>query len=601
MAGRGTRMRIARLKIDNFRGIREGDIQFKKNTVLIGDNNVGKTTIIEALTLLLGRDKLIRELTEHDFFGSQSDPVDRIKLVVTIVDFLGDDPERNSTWFRDGRAVVKWLDESTGAVHALRENPNWKLCCQLALQARFDPDSLVVETLRYFHDDDDEQYDPFSDDPPTSIPAGLIQQFGYYLVRASRTWDKVFSWGSELFRRTVNAAAAQPSSALLAERDRLRNPAQPIEQDAQIAPLIRRVNAELARSFASATVQLRLTSTDSRSVMDAVIAHFTTAPGGPSIPAARQGSGLVSMQGLLLLLELGRMRSEAGDGFVLALEEPELHLPPSAQHQLVQRVQALSTQTFITTHSPLVASIADPTTLLVLRKTDGALRAEKFLETPLQPNAANWERRFYQHSRVDVLTALMQPTVLIPEGRADYHLVRAILRPLMLTEGWIGSMSRPFGVGVGMLPTEDAQVVTIFKAMARLHARCCCLVDGDAAGLVYVNNLKALPQRPLAIIRWHDGAEIEDAVGWILSADDDGVLPELIKIDPSTRTVADFVLYLKSKKVDLVTYESLAEVISSSPACRERAADLFGSLGSAAANVANPRFALIDNVWVFQP
>src|SRR3546814_1752893 len=49
---------------------------------------------------------------------------------------------------------------------------------------------------------------------------------------------------------------------------------------------------------------------DSRSVMEAVSAHFA-ATDGISIPAARQGSGLVSMQGVLLLLELGRARAAA--------------------------------------------------------------------------------------------------------------------------------------------------------------------------------------------------------------------------------------------------------------------------------------------------
>lgn len=592
-------MRVDSLRLENFRSIREGFVRFKKHTVLIGDNNVGKTTVIEAITLLLGRDRLIRELTEHDFYGSNPQPNDRIKLIVTIVDFPGDDPERNSNWFREGRAIVKWIDESTGSIYNLRENQQWKLCCQIALQARFDHDSLAVETIRYFHDHD-EPFDPFADESPSAIPIGLVQQFGYYLVRASRTWDKVFSWGSELFRRTINAAAAQPSSALLAERDRLRAPAQPIEDDPQIAPLIARVNAELGRSFPSASVQLRLTSTDSRSVMEAVLAHFAT-PEGPSIPAARQGSGLVSMQGLLLLLELGRMRAETGDGFVLALEEPELHLPPSAQQQLVQRVQALSTQTFVTTHSPLVASIADPTSVLVLRKRNGALTAEPFLMRPLAPEAANWERKFFQHSRMDVLAALMQPIMLVPEGKADFHLLRTVLRPLMLTEGWIASMQRPFGIEVGILPTEDAKVVETLQAMARLHAKICCLVDGDTAGLGYVESLKALPTRPTAIIRWHDGAMIEDVVGWILAEEDDSVLASLAQIQPNIASIADFVVHLKSKKVDLVTYEEVAEVIADRQVCRDRAAELFGSLSAAAAGAATERFALVDDVWIFQP
>lgn len=596
-------MRVATLKIENFRGVRDGFVRFGKHPVLVGDNNTGKTTLIEALTLLLGRDRLVRELTEHDFYGSCPQAADRIKLVATITDFPNDDPEQSSQWFREGRAVVKWLDETTGAVHPLKDNQAWKLCCQLAVQARFDHESLAVEMLRYFHDHD-EPVDPFAEDTPAVIPGKLIQELSFYLVRASRTWDKVFSWGNELFKRTVLAAAAQPAAALLAERDRLRAPEQPIDADPGIGPLIQNLNKELALTFPNAPqVQLRLTGTDSRSVMDAVTAHFAAAD-GISIPAARQGSGLVSMQGLLLLLELGRARAAGGGEFLMALEEPEVHLPPSAQQRLVQRVQALSTQTFVTTHSPLLASMADPTSVLILKKHDGVLSAEPFLEVPLPAAAQNWQRKFFQHSRVDVLSALMQPSLLVPEGRADFQLLRCILRPLMMTSGWIDSMSRPFGIEVGVVPTEDAKVVETHQLMARLHRHVSCLVDGDGEGLLYVARLRVTPTPPAAVIRWNDGAMIEDTVGWILAADEAAAvakLTELSQVPPTS--AADVISYLKAKKMDIIAYELVAEAIATTPTCRERAADLLSGLACACAgSTATQRFIRDANgVWVFQP
>lgn len=596
-------MRVATLKIENFRGVRAGSVRFGKHPVLVGDNNTGKTTIIEALTLLLGRDRLVRELTEHDFYGSCPQPADRIKLVATISDFPNDDPEQSSQWFREGRAIVKWLDETTGAVHPLRDNEAWRLCCQIAVQARFDHESLAVEMLRYFHDHD-EPIDPFAEDSPAVVPGKLIQELSFYLVRASRTWDKVFSWGNELFKRTVLAAAAQPATALLAERDRLRAPEQPIDADPGIEPLIRNLNKELALSFPNAPqVQLRLTGTDSRSVMEAVSAHFAAADGF-SVPAARQGSGLVSMQGLLLLLELGRARAAGGGEFLMALEEPEVHLPPSAQQRLVLRVQALSTQTFVTTHSPLVASMADPTSVLILKKHDGLLSAEPFLEVPLPAAAQNWQRKFFQHSRVDVLSALMQPSLLVPEGRADFQLLRCILRPLMMSAGWVDSMSRPFAIEVGVVPTEDAKVVETYQLMARLHRRVCCLVDGDGEGQRYGKRLMANPTPPAAIIRWHEGAMIEDAIGWVLAANEAAVVVKLGELSQAPPTsAADVVAYLKAKKMDIIAYELVAEAIATTPACRERAADLLSGLACACAgSAATQRFVRdADGLWVFQP
>ena len=61
-------MRVSLLEIEGFRGIRTGRVQFLDHTVLIGPNNSGKTTIVEALALVLGRDRLVRNITEHRIF-----------------------------------------------------------------------------------------------------------------------------------------------------------------------------------------------------------------------------------------------------------------------------------------------------------------------------------------------------------------------------------------------------------------------------------------------------------------------------------------------------------------------------------------------------
>lgn len=593
-------MRVASISIDNFRGIKEGIVHFKRHTVLVGANNTGKSTIIEAITLLLGRDKLIRELTEHDFYGSNPQPADRIKLVATITDFEENAPEKHPDWFRDGRAIPKWLNEKTGDVHPARESDDWMLCCQIAAQAYFDSESLSVEFIRYFHDDDS-PLDPFDGDSPVQVPGRLIQQFGFFLVRANRTWEKVLSWGSELFRRTVQMAAAQPASAILAERDRLRNPELPIELDVQIAPLIANVNKELAKCLPSAPqLQLRLTNTDSKAVLDSIAAHFST-PMGQSVPAIRQGSGLISLQGVMLLLELGRVRAEAGDGFIMALEEPEIHVAPGTQNQLLHRIQALSTQTFVTTHSPSVAAAADPTSVLLLRNNGGMLTAEPFLLTDLNAKSLAWERKLFQQMRVEVLSGLMHGSVLVPEGRADFYLLRIILRPLMLAEDWEMDMTHQFGLEVGLIPTEDAKVIETFKTLERVHDSVVCLVDGDAAGLGYIKTLRTLDKQPKAILRWNDGGMVEDIVGWILEADVAGAMPGLAEISaPGPQSIAEVVKYLKAKKVDLVAYETVADVVANNGACRARAAKLFSAIAAACKGIESLNFKQDrDGVWVF--
>jgi len=594
-------MRVANLALENFRGIKTGKIHFRQHTVLIGANNTGKSTIVEALTLLLGRDKLIRELSEHDFYGSNPQPADRIKLIATITGFDGNDPDEHPDWFREGRAVPKWLDDETGTVYAMPTSPTWTLCCQIAAQAYFDSESLSVEFIRYFHDHDN-PLDPFSGDSPVPVPPKLIRQFGYFLVRANRSWDKIFSWGSELFRRTVQVAGAQPASAILSERDRLRQPENPIELDEQIKPLIMNVNRELGRCMPQAPeLQLRLTNTDSKAVLDAVAAHFSSGE-GLSVPATRQGSGLISLQGLMLLLELGRVRAASGDSFIMALEEPEIHVSPPTQTQLVHRVQGLSTQTFVTTHSPTVAAVADPTSVLILRNSGGTLSAEPFLSSPLSPASKAWQRKLFQQMRVEVLSALMHAQLLIPEGRSDFSLMRNIARTLALVDGWESTMEHPFGLDVGLIPTEDAQVVETFKALARVHSSVACLVDGDAAGLNYARSLCKLERQPNAVLRWNDGAVMEDIVRWIFEADSDGALSALGDLRvPSPQTIEEVIEYMTANKTDFVAHETVADVIANNLPCQQRAKKLFSAMSAACKGIDSPHFKQdASGVWVFR-
>ena len=63
-------MKLSRLEIRNFRGIGNATLLFPDHVVLIGDNNSGKSTVLEAIDLVLGPDRLSRRspIDEHDFY-----------------------------------------------------------------------------------------------------------------------------------------------------------------------------------------------------------------------------------------------------------------------------------------------------------------------------------------------------------------------------------------------------------------------------------------------------------------------------------------------------------------------------------------------------
>lgn len=512
-------------------------------------------------------------------------------------------------WFRDDRGIVKWWDGALGIVTAARGDPTCKLACQVAFSARFHRPSLEVETIRYFYDDESVG-DVLGEETATLFPAKLIRDIGFFLVPASRTWDRTVSFGSELFRRVVAAGAGQPFESVLSERDRLRNPQDKLEEDHQLSPIVARLNTELSGFFLSApTLHLRVTATDSDGLLETVVPHYRNNAAGLALPAKRHGSGLLSLQHLLLLLQFARMRAEASEEFWMALEEPELHVPPPLQKRLVHRLQALSSQTFVSTHSPTVASLADPKEVLVLRNEAGTLSSVTLLPSPLPADTPNGVRKLFQVNRTETIAALMHECVLVPEGRTDYEWLSLLLRAVNLNQGWATAEDCHFGSFVGVVPTHDSSVVRTTSALNRLHHRVVAIVDGDAEGVAYTGQLTgdATPNSGV-IFRWPAGEMIEDIIGWIVEADAGAI--GAISIAPPIASIQDLKIRLKSDdravhgiKKDTSSYEIIADVIGSSDACCVRARLVLNALSDAAQGRVNPNVtADADNLTlrVFQ-
>ncbi len=577
-------MKIVRLDIDGFRGIQNGKVLFGDFTILIGANNSGKTTVVEALALLLGRDRLVRHLTEHDFFGSNPVAATRIKIVATISGFAHNDPDHHHDWFRQGRGVEKWLDPASGDLHPAATAQATELACQIAFCAHFDRTTLETDTVRYFYDDAHDD-DPFAEDSPVvPLPISLIKELGLFLVPANRTWDRMMSFGSDLFRKTVSYVGGNPAEAVLAERDRLRNPEQPLEKDEKLAALVGEVNDDLETLFGrQIDLSLRLTTTDSDGVLDAVMPHFQEA-GRPPLPGRRHGNGIISLQTLVLLMRFGSLRKARGDNFIMLIEEPELHVPPPQQRKLLHYLKKMATQTIITSHSPTVSSVADPHQLVLMVNRTGALSANPLLKSPIDQNATAVRRSLFLTERAATVSAVMHPAVLVPEGKFDASWLRLFGRIADLTELPGDPQGATFTHEVGVIPTKDARIAETYRDLAIVHPSITCLVDGDGAGNDYKAALSAGASPCHRVIQWPNGWMIEDVVAWVCSADATVIAHADLAAFGLPANIGGLADHLKADgaKRDEILHNTLADVIVGKPTCSRRVRHVLSVLAAIA-------------------
>jgi putative ATP-dependent endonuclease of OLD family len=594
-------MHIVRLKISGFRGVRSADISFGQHVVLVGPNNSGKTTIIEALALLFGRDRLVRRLTEHDFHGSAPDETARILCIATLTGFTPNDPHHHSSWFSPERGVEKWFDPNTKTLSAASNAQHTDLAVQIGFAARFDLDELEAETIRFFVDDEATLGDPFAEDAHLrTIHAKVLQELGFFLVPASRTWDRWISFSSELFRRVVATRGDMPAQAVRAERARLWTPPEDARLEGQpgLSEIVNATNDELRMLMASAPrLQLRLTSTDSDSVLESVVPHFVQGT-GPTLPSQRQGTGLVSLQSLLLLMQFGKARAEMGQSFVLAVEEPELHIQPSQQKRLVNRLNALCNQTIVTTHSPIVAAMFPAPDTLFIETREGILNAKPLMDpVPAQPT--NHQQHLLFAWRQKLVGALMHECVLIPEGVSDVAWLEALQTALELHQGWqdVGDGAPLLSTFVGIVPTIDAKIADTFALVSAVHARPCILVDGDNEGRGYFDAVKASNPPPRCVVFWPQGWAMEHVVSWIVGADEVAMLAALeAAMGTPFADAQALTAHLLTQKSYAPTHESAAVILMGNTACQARAAQLLNGLCAVLRDPANASTPLFTRI-----
>lgn len=567
-------MYVSQLCISGFRGIESATITFGQHSVLLGANNVGKSTIVDAIGLVLGRDRLVRILGDYDFFGGLPTPKSRIRIEATVTGFAPDDPDKHHAWFnaKDGAVPLWW----NGTAVCFGDRPSGaQLCTQIAFVARFDEENLEIETLRYFVDGDG---DPFEQEV-TTVKQGHLKDIGFFLLPSHRTWDRVVSFGSELFRRVLRFQSAIPAKSVTSLRDVLRNPEIKLEEDAQLTTLVARINAEIEGFIGSDSSGLRFrpTAGDVEGVLQALTPHL---PGRADtvLPVSKHGSGLISLQTLLLLFEFGRSRHADGKNFILGAEEPELHLHPGHHSRLVARIRGVSDQSITTTHSPEIAAYYQPHEVLILRNNDGKLDAIPLIPSGDTVPDKNALMQLYTLHRAAVCEALMHHAVIVPEGKTEFQWIRSLLRLRYTVEGWDASCEGDETLGI--VPTPDSHVVLIYRRFQALVPRVVPLVDGDDAGNGYVKELRKGSPAPDLVLQLEVDHTLEHLIAWILSPATTEEWSAIRAVFPmiATDTNDALVSTLTQNKTNWRLHEELLGHISSNEAARERLKVFFDGL-----------------------
>ncbi|MEO8382208.1 MAG: AAA family ATPase [Acidobacteriota bacterium] len=343
-------MQIVRLQIERFRAIREATIFPTASNALLGPNNIGKTAVLEALNLLLTSHGSTRSalVDENDFYQRQyvaaNGTAPAIKIEAVLTGLTDEDADLFDgvlvPWSAEHQNVVERAESGTdpfvGAERAIRP----------CFEAWFDAEEDAFTWLAFHRTDllqPREKCERFTPKQKRAI--------GFLIYRDFRALHRPITLEpTGLFDRVLTAtgSSARNFEAIF---DRLAGAGGPLVEDDAFKSSLTAFADELARYLpvAPGEAPLRFEATDrTRTQARATLQLYVEGP--TALPLQKHGAGTRSLAVLAMLLVILRTRGRG----ILALEEPETFLFPHAQRRVIEEVQRLAQQLFVTTHSPTI-------------------------------------------------------------------------------------------------------------------------------------------------------------------------------------------------------------------------------------------------------
>lgn len=449
-------MRISYLKIENFRGIKRGELLIPQHAVLVGDNNIGKSTVLEAIDLVLGPERLSRRpaIDEHDFYaGNYLDA--GIPVPITIELIVSD---LNSDQTRHFRDHIEWWDEQTSSLLSgppanSTDKPSVRPALRVGFTGIFDieEDDFIGSTHFLSPQKINQNYDSFKSSDKRlcgflylrTLRTGsraLSLERGSLLDIILRLHDKSFKiWEDVLTQLRVLPVAENPELGIT---EILKNVQASIRNympaDSASDPHMR--VSDLTRE----SLRKNLNVFMSTGAMQKNGAEY-------SAPFQHQGTGTINT----LVLALLSLIADLKQNVIFAMEEPEIAIPPHTQKRVINAIRNKSAQAIFTSHSPYVLEEFPADQVIALQRLNGALTAMPAL---LPPSVK--QKAYKTEVRKRFCEALLSRRVLIAEGRTEYDAYTAAARRLHeLSPGDFSSLE---ALGIAVIDAEtDSQVAVL--------------------------------------------------------------------------------------------------------------------------------------------
>lgn len=369
-------------RVSNFRGLKFVDTTLDRVTVILGANNAGKSSFLEALCVAIGAQRRVVGKDDiHLAAGEVDVPRDR-KAIIDLLISPADDAGNVIATFPEGSYWTELFgkgisqNENYADFVGIRATLAWSVAQgEYRVERKFLKEWLVPQDF-----DKAEEKE--------RVSANQLEPLSLHYIDAKRDMDEDLRARASFWRRLtddlgLDDSAVAAAEALLSDLNR-----QLVDGSAvlkHVGEHLGGIKGVLAGD--KATVDISPVARRLRDLAKGLDVSITGA-GDLSFPLARHGMGTRSLASLLVFQAFASWRSQQAMQdhnsvhTFLALEEPEAHLHPHAQRALYSQVQAMPAQVVVSTHSSYFASQAGLGQLRLFRK-DGVVSTVCSLDTSI--------------------------------------------------------------------------------------------------------------------------------------------------------------------------------------------------------------------------
>ncbi len=464
-------MKLTEIKIENFRGICSLNLPLDKLTVLIGENNTGKSTVLEAIRMVLTRGLGARrggQFTEYDFHLKEAGATPQTAEPISITLHFAEEQEDEwpDTVVQQLSEVIQ-LDPATGLNHI------W-----LQAKGAFQPESLLFETKWAFLNSKGDELVL-----KNATPLNLISRFvPIFFLSALRDASQEFGQRGQFWSSFLKSIQLPDD-----EREKIEEMLQEVNTsvigaNAGLTEVTKRITdvGRFVPLDSTDPVALEAIPTRVFDMFGRIQVHLKSNQGA-KLPLYRHGEGTQSLAVLMLFqaftaVNLAEAYSPESTP-ILALEEPEAHLHPSAIRYLGMSFKEMAGQIIVTSHSGDLISRIPVTALRRLYKHNGETKigwVKDGVFTKRELQAIDYSIRLTRGHY------LFSRCWLLVEGESDFHLMPMLFELMGYSQDQVS-----FSV------LEICQVIDkgepLIKFAKTLGIEWFLMADGDQAGQEHVN------------------------------------------------------------------------------------------------------------------